>query len=140
MEPSPPTHRRAGAVALLTVLWLLAALALLGWTFAIGIQGWADQHGSGGADPAGAGRRGSGVLLALYLTAAGGPVVIAVVAFAGRLVRTGAVYLALALLLGAFGLPFGEAAARDLVPPPPVPSGPGGCQEHSGGDTRCPGG
>jgi hypothetical protein len=127
-------------VALLTVLWLLASLLLVGWAFAIGLQGWADQHGNGGAGLAESSRRGNRVLLSLYLTAVGGSVVIAVVAFTGRLVRTGAVYLALALVLGAFGLPFGEAAARDLVPPPPVPSGPGGCQEHSGGHTRCPGG
>ncbi|MEU4570476.1 DUF6234 family protein [Micromonospora sp. NPDC023956] len=139
MEPSPSTRRRAGAVALLTVLWLFTSLLLLGWTFAIGLEGWAEHHGGGGG-PAETSRRGNLALLALYLTAAGGPVVIAVVAFAGRLVRTGAVYLSLALVLGALGLPLGAAAVRELAPPPPVPSGPVGCQEHSGGDSRCPGG
>ncbi|MDO3703315.1 hypothetical protein Q3W71_16715 [Micromonospora sp. C28SCA-DRY-2] len=64
----------------------------------------------------------------------------AVTAFTGRLVRTGAVYLALALVLGAFVAPFAADAYRTLTPPPPPPPAPTVGQEHSGGDNRCPGG
>jgi hypothetical protein len=56
--------------------------------------------------------------------AVGGPALIAVAAFAGRLVRTGAVYLALAIVLGVLAIPFAAEAYRTLIPSPPPPPAP----------------
>jgi hypothetical protein len=127
-------------VALLTLAWVLAVLGLLWWSFSIGMQGWADQHSNSGAREEELGRRGGVVLLVLAAVAVGGAVLIAVVAFTGRLRWTGVVYLGLALALGALALPLAAGAYRRLTPPSsPPPPAPNICQEHSGGDTRCPG-
>jgi hypothetical protein len=69
----------------------------------------------------------------------GGPALIATVAFATRMARTGAVYVVLAVLLGALALPFAASANRTPALPPPPPSAPTICQEHSGSDNQCPG-
>jgi hypothetical protein len=124
--------RTTGTVAVLTVVWILALAALAVWLFGLGMQGWADGGSSAGLE-----RRTTAVLIALAATAAGGPAVIAVVAFNGRLVKTGIAYSVLAALLA---VPL-AAALRESAPPPPAPgTGPFPCQEHSGSDTRCPGG
>ncbi|MDG4834670.1 DUF6234 family protein [Solwaraspora sp. WMMD1047] len=130
----------APTVALLTLAWLAATLALLWAAFAIGMEAWSDQHSNNGDRAEELGRRGSWAGLRLIAVALGGPLLIAAVAFAGRLVKTGVAYLFLAILVGALTAPLAMNSARNLAPEPPPPSAPGGCQEHSGGDTRCPGG
>ena len=86
-------------------------------------------------------RRSDWLLLLLLAGIVAGPALIAAVALAGRLVGTGIVYLVLAVLLTLPAGFFAEDAYRRLFPPdPPPPAGPVGCQEHSGGDTTCPGG
>jgi ABC-type enterobactin transport system permease subunit len=78
--------------------------------------------------------------LLLVAVIVGGPAFIAAVAFAARLVRAGAVFVVIAALLGALILPLAVNTQRQLTPPPEAPGPPGACQEHSGSDTRCPGG
>jgi hypothetical protein len=137
---SPPAQRWAPtAVALLTIVWVLAVLALAWRCFGIGLEGWADDQTYGGAHSAGQHRKAAAAVLLLAGVAAGGPALIAVVAFSGRMTRAGAVYVALAIALGALALPAVALADRTRTPSPPPPSGPTICQEHSGGDNRCPG-
>ncbi|MGC4790972.1 hypothetical protein ACLQ22_24460 [Micromonospora sp. DT178] len=140
MTSSTPAARSRYAVVLLTVVWVGACLALLWWLFTIGMEGWADHHSNGDGRAAEIGRRSARVLLFLAATAAGGPAVIALVAFGCRYRRTGLVYLFLAVVVAAALTPAAVDAARTLRPPvAPVPA-PTTCQEHSGGDNRCPGG
>ncbi|SRR6266511_1279322 len=141
MTTSPAAQRWAPtAVVLLTIVWVLAVLALAWRCFGIGLQGWADDQTYGGADSAELRRRAAAAVLLLAGVAAGGPALIAVVAFVGRMTRAGAVYLALAVALGMLALPAAAEADHRPTPPPPPPSGPAICQERSGGDNRCPGG
>jgi hypothetical protein len=130
----------APTVVLLTLGWLAATLALLWVVFAVGMDAWSDQHSNQGDRAEELGRRGSRAGLNLFLVALGGPLLIAAVAFAGRLVKTTAAYLFLAVVVGVLTAPLAMNTARTLTPEPPPPSAPGWCQEHSGGDTRCPGG
>jgi hypothetical protein len=128
MQPT----KSATAVAVLTLVWVLALGALVVWLFGLGMQGWADGGASADLE-----RRTTTVLILLAATAAGGPAVIAVVAFNGRLVRTGVVY---SVLAGLLAVPLTVAALRAPAPSPSPDPGPPVCQEHSGSDTRCPGG
>ncbi|KAB1159179.1 DUF6234 family protein [Micromonospora sp. DSM 115977] len=140
MTSSTPAARSRYALVLLTVVWVVACLALLWWLFTIGMEGWADHHSNGGGRSAEFGRRSARALLLLAATAAGGPAVIALVAFGCRYRRTGLVYLLLAVVAAAALAPAVADAARTLRPPAaPLPA-PTTCQEHSGGDSRCPGG
>ncbi|MEU9507304.1 DUF6234 family protein [Micromonospora sp. NPDC048170] len=140
MTSSTSAARPRHVIVLLTVLWLVTSLALLWWCFTIGMEGWADQYSNGGAQSAEIGRRSARALLLLAVVAAGGPAVVALVAFRFRYVRTGLVYLLLTVVIAAALMPAVVDAARTLVPPAaPVPA-PTTCQERSGGDTRCPGG
>ncbi|MEU5563503.1 hypothetical protein [Micromonospora musae] len=128
-----------GVVAFLTVAWLIGGLVLVGWVFAIGLEGWADQHSDQGVGADALARKANVVLLLLAAEVVVGPVVIAVVARGGLLRRTAAVYLVIAFGLGVLAVPVAVGAYRDLAPPPPAPPPSTRCQEHSGGDTRCPG-
>ncbi|WP_326563761.1 DUF6234 family protein [Micromonospora peucetia] len=140
MTSSTSAARPRYAIVLLTVLWLVASLAVLWWCFTIGMEGWADQHSNGGGRSAEFGRRSARALVLLAVVAAGGPAVVALVAFGCRYVRTGLVYLFLAVVIAAALMPAVVDAARTLRPPAaPVPV-PTTCQERSGGDTHCPGG
>ncbi|HEX5541576.1 MAG TPA: DUF6234 family protein [Micromonospora sp.] len=128
------------AVVLLTMVWVAGLLALLWWLFGIGMEGWANSYDSDGARAAELARQSSQALLILAAVAVGGPILIAIVARAGELARTGVVYIVLAILLSLLALPVAAQAYRTVTPPPPPPAVPDGCQEHSGDDTRCPGG
>ncbi|MEU6206835.1 hypothetical protein ABZ814_24985 [Micromonospora musae] len=140
MDRRPAAPRAPAVVALLTVAWFIGGLVLLGWVFAIGLEGWADQHSNQGGGTDALARKANVVLLLLAAEVVVGPVVIAVVARCGLLRRTAAVYLVIALGLGVLAVPVAAGAYRDLAPPPPAAPPPTRCQEHSGGDTRCPGG
>jgi hypothetical protein len=141
MTTSRPAQRWAPtAVTLLTIAWLLAVPALAWRCFGIGLQGWADEQDNGGAHAAELRRQAATAALLLAGVAAGGPALLAVVAFAGRMVKTGAVYIVLTVLLSAPALVAAAEADRTLNPSPPPRPAPTFCQEHSGDDTRCPGG
>lgn len=140
MTNSPVAQRRpALTVALLTIVWVLAMLTSAWRYFVIAMEAWADQHSNGGANSSEPRHQGAVAVMVLASVAVGGALVIATVAFATRLPRTGAVFVVLAFVLGALVLPHVASAGRTLTPPPPPPSGPGGCQEHSGGGNECPG-
>jgi hypothetical protein len=126
------------AVTLLTFLWVAGLLLALYQLFAVGMEQWADR--SGGAEVGGAALdrrsdRWGSIFLAVL---AGGPVVTAVVAAVGGLRKTAIGYGVLAVPLIGFALVVASNLHRDEPAPPPAP--PGHCVEHSGGDTRCPGG
>ena len=78
--------------------------------------------------------------------ATAGPAVVALVTYRPRLVRTAVIFLVLIAVIAVIAVPAVPIAvlttSRDLAPAPaawtPVP--PWHCVEHSGGDTRCPGG
>ncbi|MFE9688364.1 DUF6234 family protein [Micromonospora sp. NPDC005806] len=140
MTSSPTTTRWRSVIGFLVLLWVLGLLALVWWGFTLGMEGWADQHSNGGARAADLRRQGDVLLLVLVAAGAGGPAVIGLVAYRMRLVRTGLVFLVLAVAIGIPGLWVAAHAYRDLTPPPPPPGPPGHCVEFSGGDTRCPGG
>ena len=90
-----------------------------GWRcFGIGLEGWADDQTYGGAHSAELHRKAAAAVLLLAGVAAGGPALIAVVAFVGRMTRAGAVYVALAIALGAFALPAAAAACTRLIQSP----------------------
>jgi hypothetical protein len=126
-------------VGLLVVAWVLAFPAVVVWLFGIGMQGWADQH-SGTDRSAELQRSAAHALFTLAALISGGPALIAVVAFAGRLRRTGIVFTVLAVAGAVLAVPVAGEAFRTVEPAAPPPSAPTVCQEHSGGDTRCPGG
>jgi hypothetical protein len=123
-------------VALLTLAWFLAVPTLV-------LTGILDSL-TFTSEPNPDHRTGSLLLLAAAVVAVLLPLLAAVLAFRASRPVLGTVYalLTLFLLLPA-GLTAREAA-QDLggyqpaVPQPPGP--PGHCVEHSGGDTRCPGG
>ncbi|HEX5597207.1 MAG TPA: DUF6234 family protein [Micromonosporaceae bacterium] len=137
---SAPRPWAPAAVVLLTIVWVVALLALTWWLFGIGMERWANSYDSDRARAAELARQSSRALLILAAVAVGGPILIAIVARAGELVRTGVVYIVLAIVLGLLVLPVAAGAYRTVTPPPPPPAVPDGCQERSGGDTRCPGG
>lgn len=124
-------------VAALTMVWFLSVPPLVLWSF------FASLSFEGSRNPdADKGRIGflvAGILTVLL------PLVAGVLAVRGRRPVLGGVYLLLALLMLIPGGMLTIGAGRTLVGPPdkaPVttPAATGGCQEHSGGDTRCPGG
>lgn len=138
---STDSRRAPSAVALLTLAWLAAVLALLWWLIGIGLESWADTNSDQASRVAQRQREGAYATLLLAGVALGGLLTIAVIAFAGRLSKTGVVYLGLAILLGVILCPAAGAAYREIYPPPPPSTpAPGGCQEYSGGEARCPGG
>lgn len=135
------TGRRGGPViGFLVLLWVCALLAPAWWVFSVGMRQWAANYSDRPADLDGLQRQANLALLIAALVAAGGPAVIALVAYQLRLVRTAIVFLVLAVALAIPGLLVAAHAYRDLTPAPAPPGPPGHCVELSGGDTRCPGG
>ncbi|WP_091608437.1 DUF6234 family protein [Micromonospora mirobrigensis] len=126
-------------MGLLVLLWVGGLLALGWWLFTIGMEQWAASYSPGDAGSADLGRRASDAAVFLGLLAAGGPLLIALVASEMRLRRTAIGFLVLAVAVGVPALALGAVAYRDPSPPPPATTVPG-CRELSGGDTRCPGG
>jgi Family of unknown function (DUF6234) len=122
-----------------TIVWLVAVAWLVWRCFGIGLENWADDQTYGGANAADLARRWAAAVLLLAGVAAGGPTLIAVVAFTGRLPRTGAIYVAVAAIVGALVSPAAREAYHTLHPPVPAQPGPVVCQENSGADNRCPG-
>lgn len=104
-----------------------------------GLEAWAeDQSDSARLDAL---HHRAAVAAALLAgVAVGGPVLIAVVAFVNRMARAGTVYVVLAVVLAVFALPFAAQNSPAPSRPSPSTSTPYVCQEHSGGDNRCPGG
>jgi hypothetical protein len=139
---SPTTTPRRGGpvVGALVLLWLLGLLALLWWLFRIGMEQWANSYSDPVPGAADLDRQASRALLATAVLAVAGAAAITLVAYRLGLVRTAVVFLVLTLVLAVPGLAVAASAYRDLTPAPPPPGPPGHCQEHSGGDTRCPGG
>ncbi|WP_433344611.1 DUF6234 family protein [Micromonospora sp. CA-111912] len=138
---SAPTARHGGpVVGLLTLLWVGGLLALVCRWFAIGMEHWAASYSVSSSETEYLGRQVSQVVLATLLLAAAGPAVIAAVAYRMRLARTAIVFLVLAVVGGVPALTLAAYVYRDLDPPPPPPAPVSGCREHSGGDSRCPGG
>jgi hypothetical protein len=131
--------RVAPWVGLLTVGWLIVMAALVWMMFGVGMEGWADQMDNGGARHAELAAKADRLLLASAAAAVGGPVAIAVVAFTGRLDRTGMVYLLLAAVLMVPAVYLVRLNVRPSQPAPePLPSN--YCVQHSGAGPSCPGG
>lgn len=131
------------AVPLLTLGWILGVAILLWQAFGVDMEQWASGYSDdGGIRREQLARKGAWLLLWLAVVVAGAPLLIAAVAAAGRLVRTAIVYGILAFLLAVPAGLLVRGSLRTLDPPPPPvpPSRLGHCVEHSGGDTRCPGG
>lgn len=131
------------AFDILTVAWVLALLALgwkLCWVFVENFSLYTTTEADRTAPEQG-NRALAGVLLTLLAVAAGGPVLIATAAFA-RMRRTGPVFIALAVLVTVLSTPLWLWAWDTLLPEPEPEPAPRhtACQEHSGGDTRRPGG
>ncbi|SBT47338.1 hypothetical protein [Micromonospora auratinigra] len=79
-------------------------------------------------------------MMVLLLVGAGGPALIALVAYGLGRARTAVALLVLAVVLGVPALPSAARAYRESTPPPAPGTPVLGCHERSGGDTRCPGG
>jgi hypothetical protein len=141
--PKPVSKWIVLVVSLLTALWVPALFTLMWWMVSLGLTASAYERDNQVPSPQLA-HDSSVALLVAAAVAVGGPAVIAVIAFAGRAVRTGAVYATLALLLLVLAGPAMINSARSLRPDPPPTQpalpGEGPCVERSGGDTRCPGG
>jgi len=123
-------------VSLLTLLWVAALIALVVWLFAVGLQGWGDSGDHSGRYE----RRAAMITVILAVVGAGGLGLIGLVAIGQRAVKTGLVYLVLAVIAAVLVAQPVKEAFRVGNPTPPGPAPYYGCQEHSGGDTRCPGG
>jgi hypothetical protein len=123
-------------VALLTLAWFLAvpALVLTGIfsSFSLGVEQNPEHR--------------EGALLFLAAAAVGVllPLLATVLAYRGNRPILGTVYAVLTLFLIVPALVITLSSAKELGwyrPASPEPPGPPGhCVEHSGGDTRCPGG
>ncbi len=134
---TPTSRGGAGTTALLVLLWVAWVLVPLGLAVAavaslptfFGELPTPAQHAS--ADR---------LLVAAVLTALAVPVLgLLVSAWTDR--RTSTVAFCVALALGLLAaVPVVQAVAADRAPSAIPGTSGGGCQEHSGGDTRCPGG
>ena len=135
----PGTERRTQAaswVAVLSLLWFVTVVPLALFGF---FASW-----SLSSEPNPDRFRGAACFLAAGVLTVLLPLTATVVALRGGRPVLGTVYVVLTLLLAVPGVVLVLGAADTLgwwePSPPPAPAGPGGCQEHSGGDTRCPGG
>ncbi len=118
-------------VGLLTVAWVFGL-------FATAVQWMGAAWLASGSDVGAAAQDRPGMLAGRFATILiGGPVVLAIIAIAGKLRKTALTYGVLAGL-GVVLVLFAAVASRD-EPPAPVQQ-PTHCVELSGGDTRCPGG
>jgi hypothetical protein len=131
VRPAAPPIWPPLTVGLLTVGWVFGLFATaLQWMSAVWLAGSSDVSAAAHDRPGMLAARFAAVLI-------GGPVLLAIVAIAGKLRRTALTYGVLAGL-GVVLVLFAAAASRD-EPPAPAPQ-PTHCVELSGGDTRCPGG
>ncbi|MFG3577890.1 hypothetical protein [Micromonospora chersina] len=143
MSEAVGTGRRGGAiVGFLFLLWVCGLVATAVWWVGIGLEQWSASYGDQPGEFEDLRRRASLALLVAALVATVGPALLALVAYRLRLVRTAVVFLVLTVVIAVPAVPFAVLAGRDLDPAPAVttPGPPGHCVEHSGGDTRCPGG
>lgn len=140
MDRRPAAPWAPIAVVLLTVAWLLGALVLLQWWFAISVEFWPDSDSTQDAGADQRAHKSNTALLLLAVEVVAGPMVIAAVAVCGQLRRTAAVYLLIAFGLCLLAVPVAPEAYRDINPPSPPPPAPTRCQERSGGEASCPGG
>lgn len=124
-------------VGLLVTVWLLSFPLMLWWLFRIGMQGWANSYSDDPARSAEIDHSTSMATLTVALLAVGGPAVIALVAFAGSMYKIGKVFAVLAVTGLVLAVALTAGSSRPAAPADPSPTI---CQEHSGGDTRCPGG
>ncbi|SCL50195.1 hypothetical protein GA0070603_0929 [Micromonospora chersina] len=143
MSEAAGTGRRGGPiVGFLVLLWVCGLIAAVVWWVGIGLEQWSASYGDQPGEFEDLRRRASVALLVAAFVATAGPALIALVAYQLRLVRTAVVFLVLTVVIAVPAVPFAVLAGRDLDPAPAVttPGPPGHCVEHSGGDTRCPGG
>jgi len=118
-------------VGLLTVVWVFGL-------FATAVQWMGAAWLAGGSDVGAAAQDRPGMLAGRFAAILiGGPVLVTIIAIAGKLRKTALTYGVLAGL-GVVIVLFAAVASRD-EPPAPVQR-PTHCVELSGGDTRCPGG
>ena len=138
-EVDSGTTRRGRAAtwaAALTLLWILVVplLLVLGFGAVFSLDGTPNPNA------------GYGAVLFLVAAAVGLllPLTVTVIAAGARRPILAGVYLIITalLLIPAAFLVQGAAQSADGSPqtPPAEAPAPGACQEHSGGDTRCPGG
>ena len=130
-------RRNAGAwVAVLSLLWFVTVPPLVLFGFFASLSFTVEPNPDAG--------RGAVCFVAAGILTVLLPLAAALVAYRGRRPALGGVYLVLTLLLSVPGVALAGTGADTLggpdPAPPPAPRTPGGCQEHSGGDTRCPGG
>ncbi|MEU8337809.1 hypothetical protein [Micromonospora sp. WMMA1976] len=96
------------------------------WWVGTGLEQWSVSYGDQPGEVADLKRRASLALLVAALMTAVGPAVVALVAYRLRLVRTGALFLVLAVVIAVPAVPFAVLVGRDLVPPPAKTPGPPG--------------
>ncbi len=131
LRPAAPPIWPPLTVGLLTAVWVFGLFATaVQWMGAVWLAGSSDVSAAAQDRPGMFAGRFAAVLI-------GGPVVLAIIAIAGKLRKTALTYGVLAGL-GVVLVLFAVAASRD-EPPAPAPQ-PTHCLELSGGDTRCPGG
>lgn len=135
-------RRGVPIVGLLVLLWVCGLIAAAAWWVGIGLEQWSVSYGDQPGEFEDLKRRASVALLVAALVATAGPAVIAFVAYQLRRVRTAVVFLVLTVVIAMPAVPLAASAGRDLNPAPAAttPGPPEHCVEHSGGDTRCPGG
>lgn len=145
MSPSvSATPRRRSslrvAVGVLSTAWVVATFALICRLLSLALGQWADSYSGSSETTAlyAAQSAHAGLWLAALL--AGGPVILAVLAWAGGMRKTFIGFLGLAVLLVPAGLAGAAGMWRTLHPSSPPPAAPAHCVEFSGGDSTCPGG
>ncbi|MFI5491256.1 hypothetical protein [Actinoplanes sp. NPDC051859] len=140
-KPSVSRQWPQAVLAVLTAVWLWAVLrSVLLWAFA-GTDGiFGNQANGNAAVEAALQQEKASATMVLFSVMVGGPVLIAVVAFACRMSRTAATYLVLALASSILAAVLGAQANRMSPSSPTPPPAPVRCQEHSGGEAECPGG
>ncbi|MEU4398236.1 hypothetical protein [Micromonospora orduensis] len=137
------TGRRGGPiVGFLVLVWACGLIAAAVWLMGISLEQWSVSYDNQPNELENVERRASLALLIAALVATAGPALIALVAYHLRLVRTAVVFLVLTVVIAVPAVPLAASAGRGLDPAPAAttPGPPGHCVEHSGGDTRCPGG